>query len=141
MITKKSIKPSQFLCCVLIGLLLMPPSVYANDLTGAREKLHEVQDFTVTGQVTSNTDGFPIPGATVREKGTTNGAVTDFDGNFKLTLSSASAVLEYSYIAFKAQEITVDVQSSINAVLAEDVQALEEVVVVGYGTKKKLNLT
>src|SRR5690606_23068302 len=97
MIIKNSIKTSQFLCCVLLGLLLMPPSVYANDPIGAREKLHEVQDFTVTGQVTSNTDGFPIPGATVREKGTSNGAITDFDGNFELTVSSQSAVLEFSY--------------------------------------------
>lgn len=141
MITKNSIKHSHFLCCVLIGLLLLQPSVYANDPVETNEKLSEAQDFTVKGQVSSSTDGFPIPGATIREKGTTNGAVTDFDGNYELTLSSQSAVLEFSYIGFKTQEIKVNGQSTINAVLSEDVQALDEVVVVGYGSKKKLNLT
>ena len=129
------------MCCVLMGLLLLQPSVYANDPISPKAATAALQDFTVTGMVSSETDGFPIPGATVKEKGTQNGAVTDFDGNFELTLSSQNAVLEFSYIGFKTQEIKVSGNQTISVVLAEDVQALDEVVVVGFGAKKKLNLT
>src|SRR5690606_13359002 len=141
MITNNSIKTRHLMCCVLMGLLLLQPSVYANDPISPKVATAALQDFTVTGMVSSETDGFPIPGATVKEKGTQNGAVTDFDGNFELTLSSQNAVLEFSYIGFKTQEIKVSGNQTISVVLAEDVQALDEVVVVGFGAKKKLNLT
>ena len=82
----------------------------------------------------------PIAGANVVEKGTTNGTITDMDGNFSLEVSPNS-ILVVSYIGYKDQEIPVNNQTSFNIKLAEDSQALEEVVVVGYGTQKKVNLS
>lgn len=82
----------------------------------------------------------PIAGANVVEKGTTNGTITDMDGNFTLEVSPNS-ILVVSYIGYKDQQIPVNNQSSFSIKLIEDSQALEEVVVVGYGTQKKVNLT
>ncbi|MBD9166029.1 MAG: TonB-dependent receptor [Parabacteroides johnsonii] len=82
----------------------------------------------------------PIAGANVVEKGTTNGTITDMDGNFTLEVSSHS-ILVISYIGYKDQEIPVNNQTSFSIKLVEDSQALDEVVVVGYGTQKKVNLS
>ena len=82
----------------------------------------------------------PIAGANVVEKGTTNGTITDMDGNFSLEVSPNS-ILVVSYIGYKDQVIPVNDQTSFNIKLAEDSQALDEVVVVGYGTQKKVNLS
>ena len=75
----------------------------------------------------------PLPGASVLEKGTTNGTQTDFDGNYTLEVEEG-AVLVVSYIGFKTQEVAVNGRTSIDVTLAEDAQALEEVVIIGYGT-------
>lgn len=96
--------------------------------------------FSVSGTV-NDQGGVPLPGASVLEKGTTNGVQTDFDGNFSLELSSEDAVLVISYIGFAAKEINVGGQSTVNVVLEESAAALEEIVVVGYGTQKKSDLT
>lgn len=85
----------------------------------------------VTGTV-SDASG-PLPGASVIEKGTTNGTQTDFDGNYSIEVGS-DAVLVVSYIGYKTTEVAVNGQSSINFTLEEDAQALEEVVIIGYGT-------
>ena len=82
----------------------------------------------------------PIAGANVVEKGTTNGTITDMDGNFTLEVSPNS-VLVVSFIGFKEQQIPVNNQKSLRIKLSEDSQALDEVVVVGYGTQKKVNLS
>lgn len=75
----------------------------------------------------------PLPGASVLEKGTTNGTQTDFDGNYTLTAQDG-AVLIVSYIGYKTQEVAINGRSSINFTLEEDAEALEEVVIIGYGT-------
>ncbi len=75
----------------------------------------------------------PLPGASVLEKGTTNGTQTDFDGNYTLEVE-AGATLVVSYIGYKSQEAAVNGRSTINFTLEEDAQALEEVVIIGYGT-------
>jgi len=85
----------------------------------------------VTGTV-SDANG-PLPGASVVVKGTTTGTQTDFDGNFTIEAGS-DATLVFSYVGFKTQEIAVNGQSSVNATMLEDAEALEEVVVIGYGT-------
>tara|TARA_R110002051_G_scaffold295922_1_gene361871 strand:- start:19781 stop:22912 length:3132 start_codon:yes stop_codon:yes gene_type:complete len=85
----------------------------------------------VSGTV-SDTSG-PLPGASVLEKGTTNGTQTDFDGNYTLSVNEG-AVLVVSYIGYKTQEVSYDGRSSINFTLEEDAEALEEVVIIGYGT-------
>ena len=85
----------------------------------------------VTGTVSDATG--PLPGASVVEKGTTNGTQTDFDGNFSLSVEN-DAVLVVSYIGYKTQEVSVNGRSSINFTLEEDAEALEEVIIIGYGT-------
>lgn len=96
---------------------------------------------TVKGVVTSGTDGFPLIGVNVVQKGTTNGTVTDLDGNYELTVP-ANAEIEFSYIGFLNQTVrVVSGQSTYNVILKEDSQSLEEVVVVGYGVQKKKLLT
>ena len=74
------------------------------------------------------------------EKGTQNGTITDFDGKFILEVSD-NATLQFSYIGFMPTTVAIAGQTSLNVRLKEDTQALEEVVVVGYGTQKKVNLT
>jgi len=94
---------------------------------------------TVTGKVT---DGdLPLPGASVIVKGTTNGTSTDFDGNFTLNNVSSDAILVFSYLGFVTQEVPLSGQSVINISLIEDENALDEIVVVGYGTKQKSLVT
>jgi len=96
------------------------------------------QTKTITGTVSDNTG--PMPGVNVLIKGTTNGVVTDFDGMFNIDGVSNTDVLIFSYIGFVTQEVPVGAQNVINIVLQEDTQALDEVIVVGYGTQKKSNV-
>lgn len=93
----------------------------------------------VRGKVTDE-NGEPVIGANVIEKGTTNGTVTDVDGNFSLTVAE-NKTLQVSYIGYREQEIAVGSKSVLNIKLTEDTENLEEVVVVGYGVQKKVNLT
>ena len=93
----------------------------------------------VTGRVTDNT-GEGVIGASVMEKGTTNGAVTDLDGNYAISVRQG-ATLVFSSIGYKEQEIVVAGQSVINVLLLEDTELLDEVVVVGYGTMKRSDLS
>ncbi|WP_346770226.1 TonB-dependent receptor [Bacteroides graminisolvens] len=95
------------------------------------------QQRQVTGIVKDQT-GEPIIGASVLEKGSTNGVITDLDGNFKLTVSNAvKAVLQISYVGYKTQETSVNGKTLLEVVLKEDTELLDEVVVVGYGAQKK----
>src|SRR5665811_427207 len=86
----------------------------------------------VSGTV-SDSSG-PLPGASVVVKGTTTGAQTDFDGNYTLSDVPADGTLVFSYIGYANQEVAVDGQTMINVTLQEDAQALDEVVIIGYGT-------
>lgn len=97
--------------------------------------------FEVTGSVVDGKDKISIPGVNVIEKGTSNGVSSDFDGGFKLNVKSANAILVVSYIGYKTQEIEVKGRRSITIELAEDAQTLEEVVLVGYGSVRKSDLT
>ncbi|MDT0644527.1 SusC/RagA family TonB-linked outer membrane protein [Zunongwangia sp. F363] len=86
--------------------------------------------------------GLPLPGATVREKGTSNGTNTDFDGNFTLEVNSNSPVLEISFMGYVTQELSLEEgQNKINVQLMTDSNALDEVVVVGYGETSRQNLS
>ncbi|MBD1262356.1 TonB-dependent receptor [Maribacter polysiphoniae] len=99
------------------------------------------QGKTVSGLITEDGTQGPLPGVNIVEKGTTNGTQTDFDGNYAITLTTDNAVLVLSYLGYSTQEISVGGRTELNATLQEDTQALEEVVVVGYGTQKKSDLT
>jgi iron complex outermembrane receptor protein len=100
-------------------------------LVGALLCFGFAQAQEITGNV-SDANG-PLPGASVVEKGTTNGTQTDFDGNYILTVGE-NATLVISYIGYSTSEIAVDGRSTVNVTLAEDAQALDEVVIIGYGT-------
>lgn len=101
--------------------------------------MQQQQSKHVTGKVV-DAKGEPIIGANVIEKGTTNGIITDVDGNFNLNVNSG-ATLEISYIGYNSQNVAVGNQTQFNITLSEDSQNLEEVVVVGYGTARKIDLT
>ncbi|UJH67053.1 TonB-dependent receptor [Allomuricauda sp. SCSIO 65647] len=98
------------------------------------------QQAEISGKVTDK-DGVPLPGASIVEKGTSNGTQTDFDGNFSLELVGEDPVLVISYIGFAAKEVQVNGQNTINVTLLADTANLDEVVVIGYGTVKKSDLT
>ncbi|MFI0429286.1 TonB-dependent receptor [Mariniflexile sp. HMF6888] len=100
----------------------------------------EIQKYSITG-VVADINGQPLPGANILEKGTTNGTQTDFDGKFSLDVANANAVLVISYIGYFTKEISVTGKNNIEVVLSENASSLDEVVVVGYGTQKKVNLT
>ena len=108
---------------------------------GSQQQVTSGKRKKVTGTV-KDANGEPIIGATVVEKGTTNGTVTDFDGNYTLELSE-SGTLAVSYIGYKSQEFAASQikQGALAVTLKEDTEVMDEVVVVGYGTQKKVNLT
>ncbi len=95
---------------------------------------------TVTGTI-KDSNGNPLPGANVLEKGSTNGVTADFDGNFSITLINSDATLVISYIGFAEKEIQVNGQTVLDIVLEESTATLDEVIVVGYGSVKKTDLT
>ena len=93
----------------------------------------------ITGKVTDQ-NGEPVIGASVVEKGTTNGIMTDIDGNFTLEVGD-TAVVQISYIGYRTKDVSVAGKNNVHVQLIEDTQILDEVVVVGFGTQKKVNLT
>ncbi|MDR6944089.1 TonB-dependent receptor [Mucilaginibacter pocheonensis] len=99
-----------------------------------------VKDIVITGHVRDE-KGAPLPGVTIKIKGTNVGAQTGADGSYKVTAADNSAVLVFSFIGFVTREIPVGNQTQIDVVLKEQTSALNEIVVVGYGTQKKVNLT
>ena len=94
----------------------------------------------INGTVTDD-QGIPIGGVSVQEKNTSNGAVTDFDGKFNITVKPVTSVLVFSYMGFKTLEKEVGEQTTITIVLKEDLQKLDEVVLIGYGSQKKADVT
>lgn len=98
------------------------------------------QSKTITG-VVKDVNGEPVIGANIVEKGTTNGTITDVEGRFSLNVVSSDATLIISYIGYVSQEISVHGQIFVTVILKEDSETLDEVVVVGYGTQKRSNLT
>lgn len=136
-LSSKLLRMTGVLC--VAGTLQGVPSILAsvpNTIPGIAQ---QNDTYTLTGTVLDQ-NGIPVIGANVIEKGTTNGTVTDFDGNFSIQVNKNS-VLTVSFIGYVSQEIAVKGGNKLNITLKEDSQALDEVVVVGYGTQKKVNLT
>lgn len=98
------------------------------------------QGRPVTGVVTEQDTGSPIPGANIKVKGTSTGAVTDLDGNYRINASNDD-VLVFSFVGYLTQEVPVGNRSTLDVALAQDVQTLEELVVVGYGTQERAKVT
>ena len=117
--------------------------VYASStsiITTEKTSKNTIQQLQISGLV-YDSNGIPLAGAKILEKGTTNGVQTDFDGNFSIKVSTPNATLVVSYLGFTSKEVIVNNQTNLKITLTEDVSALDEVVVVGYGTQKKVNLT
>ena len=124
---------------LLSGALAVPVGAFA-EIAPEKQSVSVSQQSGKVSGVVEDALG-PITGATVLVKGTTNGNVTDMDGNFTLENVKKGDVIQVSYIGFVTQEITYTGQTALKIVLKEDSKALDEVVVVGYATVKKANLT
>ena len=103
-------------------------------------RIRTTVQFQLSGKITDES-GQPLPGANILEKGTTNGTQTDFDGRFVLLLEDPSSEVIISYIGFESQEVALDGRSEITVVLKENASNLDEVVVIGFGEKRKKDLT
>jgi TonB-dependent starch-binding outer membrane protein SusC len=99
------------------------------------------QSRVITGTVKSNEDGFPVPGASVTVKGTTIGVATDLDGNYSLQVPEGARVLVFSFVGLLTQEQNIGTRSRIDVSLDSDITGLSEVVITGYGTSQKRELT
>lgn len=127
--------------CILVGLV--PQRLSANHVTGVTPSMHlspDSQGITIRGKVTDDT-GAPLPGVNILEKGTTNGTVSDTQGSYALTVGSAESVLVFSFIGTITQEVRVGSQTEIAVKLLSDTETLSEVVVIGYGTQEKKDIT
>jgi TonB-linked SusC/RagA family outer membrane protein len=111
---------------------LAPPSSMGQGSSSSRE---------ITGMITAQEDGTPLPGVNIVLLGTSTGAITDLDGNYTIMVPITDAVLQFSYIGYATQEIPVGNRNVIDVQLVLDDNQLEEIVVVGYGTRKRKDLT
>lgn len=121
---------------VSVAVASGPPSKSAREVKSTASI-----DKTVSGKVTSTEDGSGLPGVSIIVKGTTIGTNTDANGGFKINVADDNAVLVFSAVGFERQEITVGNRTTINLSLAVDQKSLDEVVVVGYGSQKKSQMT
>src|SRR5690606_25094389 len=130
---------------VLLGHLwaFMPMMAAAPDLstTGSGDPLQApVIQLTVTGTV-SDSNGTPLPGVSVVERGTTNGVATDFDGNYEITVGSAGSILDFNYMRITSADRVVGSNIAINDCMEESTSQWDGVVVIGYGTARMSDLT
>ncbi|MFL1013446.1 SusC/RagA family TonB-linked outer membrane protein [Flavisericum labens] len=129
---KKRERLNKVCYALFIALFMLSSNIYAQD------------NISVSGVITDGGElGGPLPGVTVLVKGTTNGASTDFDGNYTLNNVDSNATLSFSYVGYKTQEVAVNGQTTINVTLEVDVSQLDEIVIVdyGYGKVNKLDMT
>jgi TonB-linked SusC/RagA family outer membrane protein len=110
------------------------------DTFGENIMAAQQQQRTISGKVTDSSEQ-PLPGVSVVVKGTTQGTVTNPDGDYSIGNVPANAVLQFSFVGMKSQEVVVGSQTSINVVMEEDAIGIEEVVAIGYGTQSKRNIT
>ncbi len=131
----------QFILAASFVLAVTPHNVAAKDFsTTLKSSTEFLQARTVSGKVTDQ-DGLALPGVNVLEKGTANGSVTDAEGRYTLSVASGETVLVFSFVGALSQEIKVGTQTEISIQLSFDSQTLSEIVVVGYGTQEKKDIT
>lgn len=133
---RKTFIAGSFVSLVLLGL---KPGTAGATIGAKAVSIFDTIEKTITGKV-ELANGEPLPGASILVEGTTIGTVTDLDGNFTLMVPD-NAVLVFSFIGYKSQRLAISNQSVVNIILEEDAAALQEVVVVGYGTQRKKDLT
>lgn len=127
-------------CALCMTLCLTSAALPGRANAESSAIVNEVLQSSVVKGVVKDSNGEPLLGVNVLVKGTTIGAVTDIDGNFSFE-APAGCTLVISYIGFESQEVKVKGNAPLNIILKEDSEALDEVVVIGYGTQKKVNLT
>lgn len=142
---KKHSKKLFSLCLVAMALSGATDPVFADsaDKTG-REVMTTYQQKkgrTVTGTITDAVDGSPLIGVNIKLKGTTTGVISDIDGNYSIEVDSRKSILIFSYIGYKTREVPVEDLGVINVKLTSDNELLDEVVIVGSGTQKKVCVT
>lgn len=128
------------LSLVLMAIIMTVNAGMAFAAESDSDGLNKVQQRVITGLV-SESDGVSLPGVAVQERGTTNGVITDSEGQFTLTLTTANPVLVFSFVGYTSQEIPVGTRTVINVTLMPSVVGLDEIVVVGYGTQRKESVT
>ncbi len=126
----------RFFVSLLCTLLAGPVSQHVM----ATPSIASIQAVTVSGKIVDDT-GSALPGVNVLEKGTTNGAVSDSEGRYTLQVSSGQSVLTFSFVGMESQSIVVGTQSEVNITMLSDASTLSEVIVVGYGTQEKRDVT
>ena len=113
----------------------------SSNINNASSSINQnTQSWIVTGLIT-DTEGTPLPGANILEKGTSNGTQADFDGNFTISVTDENAIIVVSYMGFSSEEINLNGKTNISVILQENAAGLDEVIVVGYGTKTKGEMT
>jgi hypothetical protein len=127
-LNSKKMRPPKKLCGLLLLFCLVCINAFAQEVK------------TIGGTITAASDGIPLIGVNIVVKGTTIGAVSDFDGNFSIEAGS-NAVLVVSYLGFETKEVNVGGQTTVNVSLVEDAAKLDEVVVIGYGSQKKSDIS
>jgi len=130
------------LCITITGTKTFAHEAYPEDFSLKVEDVNVItkQQAVITGKVVDE-EGNSLIGVTVLVKGTSNGTTTDIDGNYSLDVENATGVLIFSYLGFSTQEVNINSQNIINVTLGESAADLDEVVVIGYGTQKRVNLT
>ncbi len=135
----RKFRPTWMLAGLILLLNISP--VQAELLTNSNSlPVETLQAKKVTGKITDE-KGVSLPGVTIAIKGTTTGIISNNDGTYSISVPNDNSVLSFSYVGFAIQEIQTGTQSVINVIMKEDVQSVDEVVVVAYGTQKKSHLT
>ena len=142
---KKYLKKLFLLCLVALAISGSIQPVFANPAGNESEKVMSPQQQkkgrTVTGTITDAVDGSPLIGVNITLKGTTTGVISDIDGNYSIHVDNSRAVLVISYIGYKTREVPVEDLGVINIKMTSDNEVLDEVVIVGSGTQKKVSVT
>lgn len=123
--------------CLLAGVLLLV-GLPSRDL---QAKGYVFQEGKVVSGIVTDEAGVALPGVNIIEKGTTNGTVSDANGNYRIVVSSANAILVFSFVGTETREVAVGTQSEISVSLASNAETLAELVVIGYGTQKRSDVT
>ncbi|MCB0633388.1 MAG: carboxypeptidase-like regulatory domain-containing protein, partial [Lewinella sp.] len=132
---KRTFRVSYLLLLTLLlsGFSISPPLLAADGFSPSTA-------HTVSGTIISD-EGDPLIGVTIQVKGTSLGTISDFDGKYSIELDDPNGTLIFSYTGYQPQEVAINGRSMIDVTMEVDVTALEEIVVVGYGSQKKVNLT
>lgn len=126
---------------ILLGLLALTPATYAaGNINTAQMTMAQAGNITIKGKIVDEKNE-PLPGATIQQKGTSNGVITDIDGNFSISAAS-DATLTISFIGFRSIEISVGGKTALgNITLVSEIKELDQLVVIGYGSQRKVDLT